>query len=66
MTKTHHGLNIKDKINYCNNIYREYLKKKAKKQVVYIKLQKLISTRDNDYNLHHANKVIHPTNSSKT
>ena len=47
--------------------------KKGKEQVDYIKLQNtikelsgLISTRDNDYNLHHANKVIHPTNSSKT
>ena len=47
--------------------------KKGKEQVDYIKLQNtikelsgLISTRDNDYNLHHANKVIDPTNSSKT
>ena len=47
--------------------------KKGKEQVDYIKLQNtikelsgLISTRDNDYNLHRANKVIDPTNSSKT
>ena len=73
MTETHHGWNIKDKINYCNNIYREYLIKKGKKQVDYIKLQNtikelsgLISTRDNNYNLHRANKVIDLTNCSKT
>ena len=30
--------NIKDKINYCNNIYREYMKK-GKQQVDYMKLQ---------------------------
>ena len=47
--------------------------KKGKEQVDYIKLQNtikelsgLISTRDNDYNLHRVNKVIDPTNSSKT
>ena len=55
--------NIKDKINYCNNIYREYMKK-GKQQVDYMKLQntikelsELISTRKNDYNLHLANKL---------
>ena len=53
--------NIKDKINCCNNIYREYMKK-GKQQVDYVKLQntikelsELISTRKNDYNLHLAN-----------
>ena len=30
--------NIKDKINYHNNIYREYMKK-GKQQVDYMKLQ---------------------------
>ena len=56
--------NIKDKVNYWNNIYREYLKK-GKQQVDYIKLQntikelsELISTRKDDYNLHLANKLI--------
>ena len=56
--------NIKDKINYHNNIYREYIKK-GKQQVAYMKLQnkikelpELISTRKNDYNLHLANKLI--------
>ena len=33
--------NIKDKINYRNNIYRKYLKK-GKQQVDYIKLQNTI------------------------
>ena len=53
--------NIKDKINCCNNIYREYMKK-GKQQVDYVKLQntikelsELISTRKNDSNLHLAN-----------
>ena len=64
--------NIKDKMKYCNNIYREYLKK-GTQQVDYIKLQntitelsELISTRKDDYNLHLANKLIDPTTSSKT
>ena len=64
--------NIKYKINYCNNIYREYMKK-GKQQVDYMKLQntikelsELISTRKNDYNLHLANKLIDSTTSSKT
>ena len=64
--------NIKDKINYCNKIYREYLKKR-KQQVDYVKLQntikellELISNRMDDYNLHLANKLIDPTTSSKT
>ena len=65
-------LNIKDKINYRNNIYREYMKK-GKQQVDYMKLQntikelsELISTRKNDYNLHLANKLIDSTTSSNT
>ena len=65
-------LNIKNKINYRNNIYSEYLKK-GKQQVDYMKLQntikelsELLSTRKNDYNLHLANKLIDPTTSSKT
>ena len=64
--------NIKDKINYRNNIYREYLKR-GKQQVDYLKLQntikklsELISTRKDDYNLHLANKLRDPTTSSKT
>ena len=64
--------NIKDKINYCNKIYREYLKKR-KQQVDYMKLQntikellELISNRMDDYDLHLANKLIDPTTSSKT
>ena len=64
--------NIKDKINYHNNIYREYMKK-GKQQVDCMKLQntikelsELISTRKNDYNLHLANKLIDSTTSSKT
>ena len=62
--------NIKDKVNYWNNIYREYLKK-GKQQVDYIKLQntikelsELISTRKDDYNLHLANKLIDQRTSS--
>ena len=65
-------LNIKDKINYRNNIYREYLKK-GKQQIDYMKLpnqikelSELISTRKDDYNLHLANKLIDPTTSFKT
>ena len=64
--------NIKDKVKYCNSIYREYLKK-GKQQVDYMKLKntikelsELISTRKNDYNLHLANKLIDPTTSCKT
>ena len=64
--------NLNNKINYRNNIYREYLIK-GKQQVDYIKLQnttkelsELISTRKDDYNLHLANKLIDPTTSSKT
>ena len=64
--------NIKDKINYRNNIFREYMKKN-KQQVDYMKLQntikelsELISARKNDYNLHLANKLIGSTTSSKT
>ena len=64
--------NIKDKINYRNNIYWEYLKR-GKQQVDYLKLQntikklsELISTRKDDYNLHLANKLRDPTTSSKT
>ena len=52
---------IKDKINYRNNIYSKYLKK-GKQQVDYMKLQntikklsELMSTRKDDYNLHLAN-----------
>ena len=63
--------NIKDKINYRNNIYRKYLKK-GKQQVDYIKLQstikkwsKLILTRRDDYNRNFPNKLIDPTISSK-
>ena len=63
---------IKDKINCCNNIYREYLKK-SKQQIYYMKLRntikelsELISARNDDYNLHLANKLIDPTTSSKT
>ena len=59
--------NIKYKINYRNNIFREYLKK-GKQQVDYMKLQntikelsELISTRKDDYNLHLANKLIEHT-----
>ena len=47
--------------------------KKGKQQVDYLKLQntikelsELISTRKNDYNLHHANKLIDSTTSFKT
>ena len=65
-------LNIKGKINYCNNIYGEYLKK-GKQQVDYMKLQnttkelsELISTRKDDYNLHLASKLIDSTTSFKT
>ena len=65
-------LNIRGKINYHNNIYREYMKK-GKQQADYMKLQnkikqlsELISTRKNDYNLHLANKLIDSTTSSKT
>ena len=64
--------NIKDKINYRYNIYREYLKK-GKQQIDYMKLpnqinelSELISTRKDDYNLHLANKLIDPTTSFKT
>ena len=64
--------NIKGKINYNSNIYREYLKK-GKQQVDYMKLQntikelsELISTRKNDYKIHLANKLIDPATSSKT
>ena len=64
--------NIKDKLNFCNNIYREYLKK-GKQQVEHIKLQntikefsELISTRRDDYNHHLANKLVDPTTSFKT
>ena len=64
--------NIKDKINYHNSIYREYLKK-GRRQVDYMKLQniikelsELILTRKDNYNLHLANKMIDPTTSSKT
>ena len=63
--------NIKYKINYGNNIYREYMKK-GKEQVDYMKLQntkelsELVSTGKNDYNLHLANKLIDSTTSSKT
>ena len=60
--------NIKDKINYRNNIYGTYLKKKGKQQLDYIKLQntikklsELISTTKDDYNRHLANKPIDPT-----
>ena len=63
--------NIKDKINYRNNIYRKYLKK-GEQQVHYIKLQntikelsKLILTRRDDYNRNFPNKLIDPTISSK-
>ena len=63
---------IKDKINYRNNIYREYLKK-GKQQIDYMKLpnqinelSELISTRKDDYNLHLANKLIDPTISFTT
>ena len=63
---------IKDKINYRNNIYSKYLKK-GKQQVDYMKLQntikklsELMSTRKDDYNLHLANKLIDPKTSSKT
>ena len=64
--------NIKDKINYRNNIYKEYLQK-GKQQVDYIKLQntitelsELISTRTDHYNLHLTSKLIGPTTSSQT
>ena len=64
--------NIKDKISYRNNIYKEYLEK-GKQQVDYIKsqnttkeLSELISTKKDDYNLHLANKLIDPTTNSKT
>ena len=64
--------NIKDKINYRNNSYREYMKK-GKRPVDYMKLQNTIkelsemtSTRKNDYKLHLANKLIDLRTSSKT
>ena len=64
--------NIKDKINYRNKIYREYMKK-GKQQVDYMKLQntikelsELISTRKNDYNPHLTNKLIDSITSAKT
>ena len=64
--------NIKDKINYRNNIYRKYLEK-GKQQVDYIILQgtikelsESISTRKDDFNRHLANKLIDSTTSSKT
>ena len=63
--------NIKDKINYRNNIYRKYLKK-GKQQVDYIKLQntvkelsELILIRKDDYNLHLTKKLTDPATSSK-
>ena len=64
--------NINDKINYNNNINREYLKK-GKQQVGYIKLQniikelsELISTKKDDCNRHVVNKLTDLTTSSKT
>ena len=68
---------IKDKINYRNSIYSEYMKKGKQQQstcqVDYMKLQntikelsELISTRKNNYNIHLANKLIDSTTSSKT
>ena len=43
--------NIKDKINYRNKIYREYLKK-SKQQVDYTKLQNTIKKISELYQLH--------------